>query len=373
MTISIINHASYKKILVRSTNWLGDAVMSTPFIDLLRRLFPESFIEICALSYIAPVFENNPAVNKISLLSRDNGIKATAGAINAFMPWHTIKYDLGISLPNSIGAALDLKKAGCREILGYNRGGRGFILSSKAPVTKEILCVHEIYYYMNLLRFFINDDNHPAINEVFGGISGGLEAAYKLYLNAAEIKKARAELASRGIIEETDIILGINPGAFFGPAKRWFTERYAETVRSLASKFDNLKIIVFGAAAEENIGAKICAGLEGRAFNMCAKTSIRELIALISRCSLFLTNDSGAMHIAAAFNIPITAIFGPTDHKSTYPLTRDYKIIKREIDCSPCKKRSCPKSHHMCMKNIDAATVIQSLSEDIERIKSCQK
>ncbi len=373
MNINIIKHASYKKILVRSTNWLGDAVMSTPFIDLLHSLFPEAFIEICALPYIAPVFENNPAVNKISLISRDNGIKAAAAAIKSFMPWRELKYDLGICLPNSIGSALDLKKAGCREILGYNRGGRGFILSSKAPVTKEILCIHEIYYYMNLLRFFINDDTQPAINEVFGGISGGLEAAYKLYLNASEIEKARAQLADRGIIEGRDIILGINPGAFFGPAKRWFTDRYAATVRSLASKFDNLKIMVFGAAAEEKIGEEICAGLTGRAFNMCAKTSIRELIALISRCSLFLTNDSGAMHIAAAFSVPITAVFGPTDHKSTYPLSRDYKIIRREIECSPCKKRICPEGHHLCMKNIDAELVIQSLTEDIERIKSCQK
>ncbi len=364
---------SYKKILVRSTNWLGDAVMSTPFFSLLRNLFPEAFIEICALPYIAPVFENNPAIDKISVLTKDKGIKAAAGAIKAFMPWRELKYDLGISLPNSIGAAIDLKKAGCREILGYNRGGRGFILTSKAPVTKEILCVHEIYYYMNLLRFFINDDSHRAISEAFSGITSGLETAYKLYLNDAEIKKARAELRGRGITEGRDIILGINPGAFFGSAKRWFTERYAETARCLASKFDNLKIIVFGAAAEENIGQKICAGLEGRAFNMCAKTSIRELIALISRCSLFLTNDSGAMHIAAAFDIPITAVFGPTDHKSTYPVSRGYKIIRREIKCAPCKKRACPEGHHLCMKNIDAELVIQSLTNDIERIESCQK
>ncbi|HOT76414.1 MAG TPA: lipopolysaccharide heptosyltransferase II, partial [Candidatus Wallbacteria bacterium] len=180
-------------------------------------------------------------------------------------------------------------------------------------------------------------------------------------------------LEKNGIDFRRDFILGVNPGAFFGPAKRWFTDRYAETARKLCGYFDNLKIIVFGSAKEETIGEEICRGLAGRAFNMCGKTSIRELMALISRCRHFLTNDSGAMHIAAAFDIPITAIFGPTDHKSTYPLSRDYKIIRREISCAPCKKRECPLGHHLCMKNIDTQTVLKSLTDDIERNNLCQK
>ncbi len=359
----------YKKILVRSTNWLGDAVMSTPFITLLRRLAPEAFIEISALPYIAPVFENNPAINKISILTRDTGLKAAAEIFKSFLPGRSSKYDLGISLPNSIGAALDLKKSGCREILGYNRGGRGFLLNFSVKATEEILCTHEIYYYMNLLRAFAGNDSHPLISENFEKISGGLEAAYSLYLTREETGRAIAELNRLGISPEKDIILGINPGAFYGTAKRWPTERYAETARRLTDQFDRLKILVFGAAAEIEIGEKICGELNDRAINLCARTTIRQLMAFISQCNLFLTNDSGAMHIAAAFNVPVTAIFGPTDHKSTYPLTQNYKIIRREIECSPCKKRECPHGHHLCMKNIDAGTVIESISGDIERIE----
>jgi len=370
--LNIKNH-EYKKILVRSTNWLGDAVMSTPFLELLRKLFPESFIEICALPYIAPVFENNPAVDKISVISRDKGLKSAAGAIKSFWPWREIKYDLGISLPNSIGAALDLKKAGCRKILGYNRGGRRLMLDLPVEVTKEILCVHEIYYYMNLLRRFAADNPNPAMAEYFSSLAAGLEASYRLYLTQAEITCAESILEKNGVNLRRDFVLGVNPGAFFGPAKRWFTDRYAETARKLCASFDNLKIIVFGSAKEETIGEEICRGLDGRAFNMCGKTSIRELMALISRCRHFITNDSGAMHIAAAFDIPITAIFGPTDHKSTYPLSRDYKIIRREIPCAPCKRRECPLGHHLCMKNIDTETVLKSLAEDIERNTLCQK
>ncbi|HBC73935.1 MAG: lipopolysaccharide heptosyltransferase II [Candidatus Wallbacteria bacterium GWC2_49_35] len=369
LNIRKYEYCKYKKILVRSTNWLGDAVMSTPFFAMLREMFPNAFIEAAALDYIAPVFENNPAINKISVVRRAKGVGALTGAISAFLPRQSFEYDLGISLPNSIGAALDLKKAGCREIIGYNRGGRGFILTGAVGVTKEILCVHEIYYYMNLLRRFANDDSHPAVTEVFSGIASGLNVSYKLYLTPDEIARAKGTLAKIDILCGRDIILGINPGAFFGPAKRWFTDRYAETAAALCERFGGLKILVFGSGKEESIGSLICRNLPGRAFNMCGKTTIRELMALISMCGHFLTNDSGAMHIAAAFDVPVTAVFGPTDHKSTYPLSRRFKIIRREVPCAPCKKRECPKGHHLCMKNIDVKTVVDSLSEELEKLE----
>lgn len=359
-------YSRYKKILVRSTNWLGDAVMTTPFFEMLRGLFPRALIEVAALDYIAPVFENNPAIDAISIVRRPAGLGAVAGAIAAFLPRRSYRYDLGVSLPNSIGAALDLKRAGCRETLGYDRYGRGFMLSAPVAVTKEILCVHEVYYYMNLLRSFAGDDSQPAVAKFFGSVSAGLDVSYRLYLTPAEREEAAKTLAGLGISEGRDVVLGINPGAFFGPAKRWFTDRYAEAAAALCERFGRLKILVLGSGKETPIGAEICRNLPGRAFDMCGRTSIRQLMALIERCGHFITNDSGAMHIAAAFGVPITAIFGPTDHRSTYPLSRDLRIVRHETPCAPCKKRECPLGHHMCMKSIEVTEVVETVSGALE-------
>jgi len=375
MTIKEDIRLNYKKILVRSTNWLGDAVMSTPFFKALDEIFPEAFIEVMALAYIAPVFENNPHIDSIKILKRDRGFKALCANVISFVSRRDKnEYDLGISLPNSIGAALDLKRAGCREILGYDRGWRGFLLNRRVKFTKEIFHVHEIYYYLNLLGCFMNKniDIIEKPRDFYFDITR-CEPAYELFLSEDESLGAKKRLEKMGILADRDIILGVNPGAFFGSAKRWFTDRYKKTLEILSAKFPRLKILVFGSEKENGIGAAICSGLDKAAFNMCGATDIRELIALVSKCRLFLTNDSGAMHIAAAFNVPIVAVFGSTDHRSTYPLCEKYSIMRKPVDCSPCKRRECPVKHHLCMENISVEEVAARMSSEIERIDLCQK
>ncbi len=371
-----MNHklsGKYKKILVRCTNWLGDAVMTTPFFSFLRRIFPEARVEIIALPYIAPVFENNPNIDAITVLDRHGGVSGFLGNLGALVSKRGSKYDLGISLPNSFGAAIDLKKAGCREILGYNRDMRGILLDHPVAFNKEMYNAHEIFYYLNILRSFLKAGGEDALGEVCDKAAKGREPRYELYLSQAERDAAVEKLSETGIDISRDLVVGLNPGAFFGSAKRWFIERYAEVVSRLSKEFKTVKFIVFGSNKEEAFGREICSAAPAASFNFCGKTSIRELISQISMCGLFLTNDSGAMHIAAAFDIPVVAVFGSTDHVSTYPVCSDSLIIRKNIDCAPCKKRECPLGHHDCMRSISADEVYKIMKNKIERIIKCQK
>ncbi len=363
----------YKKILVRCTNWLGDAVMTTPFFSFLRKAFPASRIEIKALPYIAPVFENNPNIDAITILKRQGGVSGFLGSLGALVSRRGDLYDLGISLPNSFGAAVDLKKAGCREILGYNRDMRGILLDHPVPFNKEMYNVHEIFYYLNILRSFLRNDGKDIVGDACDKATKGAEPRYEIYLSRAEREAAMKKLNEIGIDISGNLIVGLNPGAFFGSAKRWPVERYAKVVARLSAEYKNVRFVVFGSAKEEAFGREICASAPDSAFNFCGKTSIRELISHISMCRLFLTNDSGAMHIAAAFDIGVVAIFGSTDHASTYPVCSDGLIIRRDIDCAPCKKRECPLGHHKCMNLISVDEVYKVMKNKIERIIKCQK
>lgn len=157
--------------------------------------------------------------------------------------------------------------------------------------------------------------------------------------------------------------LGLNPGASYGSAKRWEPEYFAKIASALASKYD---IIIFGGKGEEEICAKISAILEQSNIaheNLCGKTSIKELASRIAGLSLFITNDSGPMHIASAFGVKLVALFGPTNWVETSPYSKNAKIVRLELDCQPCMKRTCPLAHHKCMKELSPELVLCAIKE----------
>ncbi|RLC45646.1 MAG: lipopolysaccharide heptosyltransferase II, partial [Candidatus Cloacimonadota bacterium] len=159
--------------------------------------------------------------------------------------------------------------------------------------------------------------------------------------------------------------LGINAGATYGSAKRWYPERFAEVAAKFSDKFD---IIIFGGPGEVKMAKDIEENLKARHvenyINLAGKTDIEELCSNIGGCSLFITNDSGPMHVAAAYQVPTVAIFGPTKHKETSQwMNEKSKIVRHDIDCAPCMKRECPLKHHECMTSITASEVIEAVKE----------
>jgi len=155
--------------------------------------------------------------------------------------------------------------------------------------------------------------------------------------------------------------IGINPGATYGSAKRWYPEEFAKVTNALGEKYD---VIIFGGPGEEEIAKDIEKNLLISNYkNLCGKLSIKELCEYIGGLDLFITNDSGPMHIAAVYNVPIVAIFGPTNYKETSPWSSNYKIVTKDLECSPCMKRECPLGHHKCMKEIKAEDVLKAVKE----------
>jgi heptosyltransferase-2 len=214
---------------------------------------------------------------------------------------------------------------------------------------EETPVVHEVEYYLGLIRHF--------------GITGQARVPL-LTVTPAEDGNAAVRLAEQGITAD-DFVIGVNPGAAFGSAKRWYPERFAEVAGRLAAAW-NAKVVIFGGPGETDIADGIEHHLAGQCTNLSGKTNLRELMALIKRCNFLVTNDSGPMHIAAACGVPLAAIFGSTDHAATSPYTDKAVIVCKDMECAPCKLRECPTDHH-CMTAVSADDVVQAALSLLEK------
>lgn len=172
---------------------------------------------------------------------------------------------------------------------------------------------------------------------------------------------------AQGGLTPTDIVVGINPGSTYGDAKRWLPERFAEVTERLCrtihkSPGQQVSVVIFGAKGEEHLGQEIAARLSSRSLVLSGATTIRELMAAVKRCSLLLTNDTGPMHIASAFKVPVVAIFGPTDWRTTSPFGGAHAIVREPVDCAPCLLRECPIDHR-CMTRVTVDQVYEAATK----------
>lgn len=335
-------NADIHRILVRAVNWVGDAVMTTPAIALIRQHFPQAEITVLANGMVGEIFSYHQWVDKIIIFDRKGRHKGIAGRFRLSQELRKKSFDMAIILPNSFDSALVPWLAGIPVRLGKSSDGRGFMLTGRYLPAKGAAVIHEVGYYLDLVRHF--------------GISGQTKNP-ELFTTPQEDSDAAGRLAAHGISAD-DILIGINPGAAFGSAKRWYPERFAEVAQRLAAEWSG-KIIIFGGPSETDIAEDIEKRLSGDAVNLAGKTTVRELMALIKRCSFFVTNDSGPMHMAAAFGVPLAAIFGSTDHATTSPYTEKAVIIRKDVPCAPCKLRECPTNHE-CMTAVTADDVAEA-------------
>src|SRR3990170_3148266 len=351
-----------KKILVVLPNWIGDAVMSLPALYSLREKFPFATITIIGLPHISELFYESPYADEISVYKKDSpftkgglrGIWRTAGVIaTGFSLWPE-KFDLALLLPNSFRSALLVRLAGIPLRCGYNRDGRGFLLTMPIRLTPQIKKVHQVEYYLHLARSILTFN--PPISPFNKGGNrgiGGMRAL--LFLSKDEIRQAKETLGKYQITPE-DLLIGINPGATYGSSKRWYPERFSQVAGALVQKY-HAKIILFGGPGERGIAEEIIRASAPSLLNMAGQTTIRGLMALLSQCRLLITNDSGPMHIAAALGVPVAAIFGSTDPTITAPAGSRHVVIKKDVLCSPCFRRKCPTNLE-CMDLIRVEDVL---------------
>jgi heptosyltransferase-2 len=343
-----ISPEEVQKIVVRATNWVGDAVMMTPSLGSLRKTFPHAQITVLASPWVLPIVADHPAVDGTIVIDKGKGIFHSLRELRRLISLlRKERFDLAVLFQNAFEAALLASMGGVRYRIGYNTDGRGFLLTHKVIRDDHILELHQVYYYLGLIR-------------ALGWHEEGREPS--LFLNVGDIEAASLMLSSRGI-DDNHLIVGLNPGATYGSAKRWPEERFAAIGDRAAERW-NARVILFGSSSEKEIGLSVSQLMHHDPLNLCGLTTLGQAMALIKRCNFFLTNDSGLMHVAAAFHVPLVAIFGPTNHMTTGPMSKNATIVRHSIECSPCLKETCPLDHR-CMLSIEPDEVWDAM----ERMK----
>lgn len=327
------------RILIRSANWVGDAIMSTPTLRAIRKNFPAAHISILAKPWVSPLYENNPDIDEILIYAGKH--KGLMGKLRLSNELKLYQFDLAILLQNAFEAALLAFLANIPNRLGYAADGRSALLTHRIYRPQDYKQIHQIDYYLGILK--------RAGLETFG-------REQTLIVSETEQKDAEEILNFHGA-DGKELLIGINPGAAYGTAKRWFPDRYADLCRKIRKQI-NAKFIVFGGPGEESLGKYICDQVGRNCINVCGRTTLRQAFALIEKCRLFITNDSGLMHAAAALNIPQIAIFGSTNHTTTSPAGDKSLIIRVPAPCSPCLKPDCP-TDHCCMTAVTAEMVYE--------------
>lgn len=334
--------SSRGKILIRAANWVGDAIMTTPVIRAVRKNFPQSTITVLAKPWVVPVYENNPYVDDIMVYDGNERHKKGFGTLTLARDLKKYQFDLAILMQNAFEAGLISFLGGIKERVGYNTDGRGFLLNRGIKLDPALKKGHLIDYYLGILRgssLFVD----------------GREL--DLFLSESDRKFATRFLDDQRF-DLSRPVIGINPGATGGTAKRWFPERYAQVCEKLAQKF-KVKILIFGGPSDRELGDSIKGMTNGSCINIAGETSLGQAFALIEKCSLFVTNDSGLMHAAAALDVHQVALIGSTDHIATSPSNINSVMIRVPVFCSPCMKDTCP-TDHQCMDNIRVDRVMES-------------
>jgi heptosyltransferase-2 len=334
------------KILVRATNWVGDAVMSIPALEALRSRWPEAEITVIGRDSIVPLYRGQAFANRlVGLGAAGRGAPAAVERVAAGL--RRERYDLGLVLPNSFASAWLLWRAGARERVGYSRDARRLLLTRPIPTPQPgRIPPHESYYYLELLRRAGWVPELPRVENA------------RLCVAPEDAAAAEEKLRALGA---GGLRVALGAGASYGAAKCWFAERYAEVADRLTTEF-GARILLLGTPAEREIGLRIAEAMRHPPVDLIGKTSTAELPAVLDACHLFLGNDSGAMHVAAAVGLPVVAVFGPTDPDGTAPLTGKCTLVRRRVSCSPCFLRYCPVDHR-CMTRISVDDVYQAIQQ----------
>ncbi|MGB2713665.1 MAG: lipopolysaccharide heptosyltransferase II [Vicinamibacterales bacterium] len=342
MRVEAFDPGTVTRVVVRAPNWLGDAVMALPAMAAVRRTFPRSTLVVAALPSIAPLFE------EMTSAAPDEVIKIERRAEIAHL--RNGRFDLAILLPNSFRSAWVAKRAGIPHRWGVAASARRMLLTRAVRATKGK--VHQSARYLALMERL--------------GITG-TDDLPRISLTPPTAARARSLLSNYGIDPSTKLV-GFAPGAAYGHAKRWPPARVAQVIARLNER--GATGVLVGAADDRDAGREIESALPGSAgiVNLIGRTDLRLLAGVLERCQVFVSNDSGSMHLAAALGVPVVAIFGPTDERVTAPLG-SHDVLLEQVFCRPCMLRDCPIDHR-CMKRISVDRVFAAAADRLRLDRS---
>jgi len=352
-----------KRILVRVPNWIGDGVISMPGLHALKRLYPEADITVLAKARTLPLYLSKEKIVKDVIeydpSGRHSGFSGKFRLVNELRPR---KFHMAVLFQNAFEAALIAFMAGIPKRVGYARDLRTPLLTQPIDFDEHISKEHQVFYYLNIIKEM--------------GLDLSLEQLElpKVSIGGDDAARALVVMAEYGLDADAAMV-GVAPGASFGPAKRWPVERYHEVLERLSCEH-NLTPTIFGGGDDIEVSTALSVSLTSAGVehvNFAGKTSLREFIAIAGKTQLFLTNDSGPMHVVAALGVPTAAIFLSTSTALTGPLGRCVKILYKKIECSPCFKRECPFGHYNCMKTISAQELYAAAVKLLAKADSSSK
>ena len=320
------------RLVILAPNWLGDAVMALPAIADVRRQAPQAHVTVAGRPSVAPLFRFARSVDDLVVLDR----RASIGRVST---WRDLGvelagrgFDTALVLPNSVHAALVASRAGIPERWGYRTSFRSALLTRAIHPPSGL---HQAEYDQQLVH-------------ALGFTNGPIEPELSV---TDEVRDAAADtLAATGWDRRT-LLAAVAPGAAYGGAKRWPPESFGQLIDALAA--DHVQSVLVGSEADARTGAEVMARVTRRhaVLNLIGRTDLAALAGVLSQCRALITNDSGAMHLAAAVGVSVTAVFGPTDERATRPLGDSHRVITHDVWCRPCMLRECPLDHR-CMRGI---------------------
>ena len=313
------------RILIRSSNWLGDAVMSVPAVRTIKNGRPDVQVTIATPDKIAPMWKLIPEVDAIVPLPNGSLLRVVR-LLKQRMP-----FDVAILFPNSLRVALESWLSGIPRRVGYRGHWRSWLVNQ-----------------------IVREQRKP----------GPPEHHSLRFLRIARECGAKTSSIELPTLNQTSnvkhqTLLGLCPGAEYGPAKRWLPERFAEAATKITAQ-SSAQWILLGTKNDAAIGEQIAAAIGNHCVNRIGQTTLDQLIAELRRCSLLLTNDTGTMHLAALLGVPVVAIFGSTEPRLTGPLGDGHVVLRHHVECSPCFLRECPIDFR-CMKAITAEEVADAV------------
>lgn len=326
------------RILIVRLDRIGDVMLSTPVIKAVREAYPESHIAFMVRPYTLQIVEGNPYLNEVIVYDKDGREKSLAGNINFISGLRKKRFDLALILHPTTRTHLVIFLAGIPRRVGYDKKW-GFLLTERIPHTKQFGLRHELDYNLEVLRHI--------------GIEPKDRALY-MPKNAASEERISAVFESSGI-KAADRVVTINPGASC-PSKRWDARRFAKVADALAGKY-GAKIIVIAGESDKACGDDLTSHMSQQCVNLSGRTDIGDIASILRRTSLFISNDSGPVHIACATGTPVIAIFGRNERglspERWGPTGKDDVVLHKDVGCETCLAHNC----RIGFKCLDAITV----------------
>jgi heptosyltransferase-2 len=290
-----------------------------------------------------------PFVDEIISFNKKGGLRSVWEDLKIARSLKERRFDLAVILPRSFRSAFQMFLAGIPVRIGYQDEGRSFFLTRGVRRTDKVLHGHRVYYYQKILE--------PL------GKAGGYPSP-RIFLREEDRKWADQTLKELGI-PDGRLLIGMNPGATYGLAKCWHPARFGQLGKKLSWEH-KATFLLFGTKAEAPIVKEILDHMGPAGIDLTGKTQLLQLAALLERCGLLVTNDTGTMHVATAVGTPVVAVFGSTDPVTTGPWGEGHTVVRREVPCSPCLKRVCP-TDHQCMELITVEEVAEAVSRQLGR------